>query len=102
MSDKHAAKERIKILKDLREKHAHTVEKTQANLKDQQAIRKLLKGALKKGPMTVPEIAQAVNLPADEVLWHVVAMKKYDLVNEVGQAGSYYQYALANAKEGES
>jgi hypothetical protein len=102
MNDKQAAKERMKVLKELREKHADTVAKTQALLKDQQAVRKLLKGAMKDAPMTVPEIAQAVNMPADEVLWHVVAMKKYDLVNEVGQDGEYYQYALAEKKEGKS
>ena len=99
MSDKQTAKEKMEVLKNLREKHAGTVARTQEYLKQQQAVRKLLKGAMKDGPMTVPQIAQAVNLPSNEVLWHVVAMKKYDLVKEVGQDGSYYQYALANSKE---
>jgi hypothetical protein len=27
-------------------------------------------------------------------LWHVMAMKKYDLVREVGKDGEYYQYVL--------
>jgi predicted Rossmann fold nucleotide-binding protein DprA/Smf involved in DNA uptake len=99
MSDKQAAKERMEVLKELREKHADTVARTQALLKDQQATRKLLKSAMKAGPMTVPEISQAVEMPADEVLWHVVAMKKYDLVVEVGQDGEYYQYALPEYKE---
>jgi predicted Rossmann fold nucleotide-binding protein DprA/Smf involved in DNA uptake len=99
MSDKQAAKQRIQVLKDLRAKHADTVRRTQEHLKQQQAIRKLLKDAMQVEPMTVPEIAQAVKMPADEVLWHVMAMKKYDLVNEVGQDGEYYQYALADSKE---
>jgi predicted Rossmann fold nucleotide-binding protein DprA/Smf involved in DNA uptake len=88
-------KTRAQILKDLRQEHSETVERTQAYLKEQQKIRKELKAAMKAGPMTVPEIAQAAELPADIVLWHVVTMKKYDQVVEVGQAGEYYQYALA-------
>jgi hypothetical protein len=99
MSDKQAAKTRAQMLKTLRAEHAETVERTQARLKEQQGIRGRLKKVMKDAPMTVPEIAEAVGLPADVVLWHVVAMKKYDLVAEVGQAGEYYQYILASAKE---
>ncbi len=94
MSDKQTKKEKMQILKELREQYADSVAKTQAHLKEQQSARRLLKKAMKTGPMTVPEIAEAVNLPSDEVLWHIVAMKKYDLVTEVGQDGEYYKYAL--------
>jgi predicted transcriptional regulator len=94
MSAKQDAKERAQRLKALRDEHVETVEQTQALLKEQQKIRKDLRSAMKNGPMTVPQIAEAVGLPANIVLWHVVAMKKYDLVSEVGQDGEYYQYAL--------
>jgi hypothetical protein len=43
----------------------------------------------------VPEIAAETGLPSHDVLWHITAMKKYDLVVEVGQCGEYYQYAMA-------
>ena len=43
----------------------------------------------------MPDIAGASGLPAHEVLWHITAMKKYDLVIETGQDGDYYSYALA-------
>ena len=94
MSEKSDPKKTAQLLKELKVKHADTVYQAQAHLKAQLGVRKQLKAAMKVGPMTVPEIAQAVDLPSNQVLWHVVAMKKYDLVEEVGQAGDYYQYAL--------
>ena len=99
MSDKTAAKKRIELLKELREEHKDTVEKSQAYLKDQQALRRELRNAMKGGPKTVPDIAQAARLPSDQVLWHVMAMKKYDLVREVGMEGEYYQYQLTEEIE---
>lgn len=95
MSDKAAAKKRIEMLKQLREEQKDTVEKSQAYLKDQQAFRRELQKAMKDGPKTIPEIAEAAQLPSDQVLWHVMAMKKYDLIREVGMEGEYYQYQLA-------
>ena len=95
MSDKEAAKKRMEVLKGLREKHADTVARTQALLKEQQAFRKQLRQTMKDGPKTVPEMAEESGLPADQVLWHVTAMKKYDLVVETGMDGEFYQYQLA-------
>jgi len=94
MNAKEKARERMAVLKRLREEHAETVGRTQALLKEQQAFRKQLRAAMKGGPKTIPEIAAAAGLPADQVLWHVMAMKKYDLVREVGREAEYYQYQL--------
>lgn len=99
MTDKSAAKARIARLKALREEHQATVERTQALLKEQQAFRKQLRAAMGDGPLTIPEIAAAAQLPPDQVMWHVMAMKKYDLVREVGKSGDYYQYALAEGED---
>jgi predicted Rossmann fold nucleotide-binding protein DprA/Smf involved in DNA uptake len=99
MSDKAAAKKRIELFKELREEHKGTVEKAQAYLKNQQALRRQLRKAMKDGPKTIPEIAQGAELPADQVLWHVMAMKKYDLVREVGMEAEYYQYQLTEEIE---
>ena len=96
MTDKKEdAKKRVAVLKRLREEHQETVEQTQALLKGHQAIRKQIRQAMEPGPKTVPEVAEATGLPADQVLWHVTAMKKYDLVREVGMSGEYFQYELA-------
>lgn len=93
------AKQRAATLKQLREQHQETVERTRERLKEQQAIRRQLCQELRSGPKIVPEIAEATGLPAHEVLWHITAMKKYDLVVEVGQCGEYYQYAMAKGAE---
>jgi predicted transcriptional regulator len=83
------------LLKELREKHAGTIEHTREQLKKQQTVRRSISQVLRDGPKTVPELSEASGLPAHEVLWHVTAMKKYDLVVEVGQCGEYYQYEMA-------
>lgn len=93
------AKQRTAILKQVRDQHQETVERTRARLKEQQVVRRQLCQQLRSGPKIVPEIAEATGLPAHEVLWHITAMKKYDLVKEVGQCGEYYQYAMAKEAE---
>ncbi len=99
MTDKQEAKQRTQMLKQLREAHSDTVTRTKALLKEQNAIRKQLRSAMADGPQTVPQIAQAAGLPSDQVLWHLTAMKKYDLVVETGMDGEYFQYRLSSEKE---
>jgi predicted transcriptional regulator len=100
MTDKKEdAKSRAAMLKSLREEHKETVEATQALLKHNQAIRKQIRKAMEPGPKTIPEVAEATGLPADRVLWHVIAMKKYDLVRQVDMVGEYFQYELAREED---
>ena len=89
------AKKRSEMLKQLRQQHDTGVKATQALLKEMNATRKLLRQSMTTGPKTVPEIAAESGLPAHEVLWHVIAMKKYGIVSETGLDGYYYRYALA-------
>jgi len=90
--NKEETHKRAEALKRLREGHRASVDATQALLKEQQAIRKEMRQAMQAGSMTVPELAAAIHLPPDQVLWHVIAMKKYGLVVEVGLSDGYYQY----------
>ncbi len=85
-------KTRAQLLKQLREQYRDTVDRTQALLKEHKAIRKEIFKAMGDDPMTVPEIAERAGLSPREVLWHITALKKYDLVAEVGMDGEYYQY----------
>ena len=82
-------------LKQLREQHKESVERTQALLKEQQAIRRQICQALRDGPKTVPEVAAVTGLPGHLALWHITAMKKYDLVEETGMCGEYYLYRMS-------
>lgn len=91
-----AKKKRTEMLVEMRKEHRDAVQKAQALLKAQQSARKALERALTGGPHSVPQLAQAVNMPAHEVLWHVAAMKKYGIVAEAGtdESGDYYLYRL--------
>ncbi|MAT98277.1 MAG: hypothetical protein CL608_14125 [Anaerolineaceae bacterium] len=92
MSTKEDAKTRAIFLKRLREQHKASTARAQALLKEQKAIRRQICQPMRDGPKTVPEIAQLTGIPADQVLWHIMAMKKYDLIVETGMCGEYYLY----------
>ncbi len=77
-------KEQRQVLKQLREEHADTVERTQALLKLQNKIRKKIREAIGEKSKTVPQVAEMIDLPTHEVMWHIAAMKKYDLIAEDG------------------
>ena len=91
------AKKQTEMLAALREQHSDQVKQAQALLREQQDVRKTLRKAMKAGPRTVPQLAEATGLPSHEVLWHVAAMKKYGLVIEEGlnEDYEYYLYALS-------
>ena len=94
MNQQEAKKQRIALLKSLREEHKDTVTRTQTLLKEQKAVRRQICQVLREAPKTVPEVAAAAGLPPDQVLWHLTAMKKYDLAIETGMCGEYYLYQL--------
>lgn len=91
-------KERTALLKRLREENAETVERTQALLKEQKRVQKLLCQAIREKSKTVPEIAEAVDMPTHEILWYLTAFKKYDIVIEDGMCGDYVLYKRAEEK----
>jgi predicted transcriptional regulator len=93
--NKDELRQRTALLKKLREERADTIERTRSRLKEQNATRRAICQAMRQGAVTVPEIATASGLLSPQVLWHVTAMKKYDLVVETGRCGEYYQYKLA-------
>jgi predicted Rossmann fold nucleotide-binding protein DprA/Smf involved in DNA uptake len=99
MTDREAARIRTQMLKQLRETHNETVERTRERLKAQKAIRAQICKVLRAAPKTVPELAEATGLPAGEVLWHLTAMKKYDLAREVAPCGAYFLYEVIKDTE---
>lgn len=92
MSTKEDAKTRAILLKRLRAEHQETVERTQALLKEQKAVRRQICQPMRESPKTIPELANLTGLPAHKILWHITAMKKYDLIRETGMCGEYYLY----------
>jgi predicted transcriptional regulator len=96
MTTNEEKKKRTEMLVEMRKEHRDSVQKAQELLKAQQSARKALERALTGGPHSVPQLAQAVNMSAHEVLWHVAGMKKYGIVAEAGtdESGDYYLYRL--------
>lgn len=92
MSDREAAKQRAQVLKELRQEHQETVERTQALLKEQGKIEREILNLIKEESLTVPTIAEKLDLPSHRVLWFLTALKKYDQVSEDGMDGEYVLY----------
>jgi hypothetical protein len=57
------------------------------------AVRKAILKMLEAQPATIPQIAEALNIPGDEALWHVTGMRKYGKVADAGEDGDYLLYA---------
>jgi len=57
--------------------------------------------ALKAGPLTVPEIAERIGHPSNEVLFWVMGMRRYGQVVEVEDPtdDGYFRYASARQEE---
>jgi len=98
MDAKEAARERVELLKRLRNEHKETVERAQALLKEQKRMQQELCKAVRERPKTVPEIASETGVPAHEVLWYLTAFKKYGLVVEAGMCGDYPLYQKVEEK----
>ena len=49
--------------------------------------------------MTVPELHAATGLPANEILWYLMAWKKYGHIVESEACEDYYKYALGEEKQ---
>jgi predicted transcriptional regulator len=97
MSKERNPKQTAQLLKTMREQRQETVQRTQELIKEQIALRKPIRQALEDaGAQTIPQLAEKTGLPAHEVLWHISAMKKRNLVVETGKDGEYYQYQLAS------
>jgi predicted transcriptional regulator len=94
MTDREAAKKRTAVLKTLRTEHAETVARTQTLLKEQTKVQKVICNSIRDKAKTVPEIAEEIKMPTNEVLWYITAYKKYDLVTEDGMCGDYILYKL--------
>jgi predicted transcriptional regulator len=94
MTNREAARKKTQLLLSLREAHQDTVAAAQARLKEQKAVRRQICNQIQEEPQVVPEIATATGLPTHQVLWHITAMKKYDLVEEAGMCGEYYLYRM--------
>jgi predicted transcriptional regulator len=83
---------RADLLKLLREQHADSIARTQTYYKELRSIQTKIWNLIRDTPKTVPEVASALDIPTQDVLWHLTAMKKYGIVVESGMSGDYPLY----------
>ena len=81
--------------KALRHKRRDQIATAYRNSRGHMEVIKKIGVELGGGPLTVPELSDATGLPSPEVLWHVMAMKRYGMVNEQAKDGDYFRYVLA-------
>ena len=92
------ATSRGEMLNRLRERHAETVKRTQALLKEQKRVEKEICKIIREDAKTVPEIAETIGMPSNEVLWYLASYRKYGIVVEDGMCADYPLYRRAEVK----
>jgi predicted Rossmann fold nucleotide-binding protein DprA/Smf involved in DNA uptake len=65
-------------------------------VRDEQVMRRRILAALAGGPLTVPEIAAAVERPTHEVMFWVMGLRKYGWLAEIKEVTDegYYRYQV--------
>lgn len=65
-------------------------------IRDEMLMRDRVLAALSDGPKTVPEIAEAMGYPVSEVMYWVMAARKYGYIAEIKEPteDDFYQYML--------
>ncbi len=78
----------------LRTRHGGISAQLREYFTERQRIKKTIKGALADGPRSVPELAQACGIEPPRAMWHVMAMRRYGEIVEVGERNDYVLYGL--------
>ena len=100
MSDPKQDKASLKaLLKELRSKQPEVYARAQESNKTTRKVRGKIQKALADEPKTVPSLASELDIPSEQVLWHVMAMRKYGLVAEGEQVDDYFLYRLVPKKK---
>jgi predicted transcriptional regulator len=100
MSEKQAAKARQKLSSRILRERLGAVPKGPLEMSTRHIkLQKRLKQALSDGPKTVPEVSKTTGLSTQDVLWHLMSLKKYGEIIEGEEQDSYVQYALKPREE---
>jgi len=63
-------------------------------IREEPVMRARILDALREGPLTVPQIAEAIQAPTHEVVFWVMGMRRYGWLAEIkgSDADGYFQY----------
>jgi len=81
-------------LKRLREERKVFIDQARNLIKEQNTSIKKIKEHLSGEGGTIPELAEKTGLSTAEVLWYVMALKKYGQVVEGAKEDDYFKYQL--------
>jgi predicted transcriptional regulator len=84
-------------LEILRERRGGMSKELKEYFNAQQRIRKAIKASLQAGPRTVPQIAGDCGVAPPDVLWHVMAMRRYGEIIDGPEQDGYVLYRLKGA-----
>jgi len=57
--------------------------------------RQMIIGAIRDGgPLTIRELSQATDIPPNQILRHVIALRKVGEISEAGEKGDEYLYTI--------
>lgn len=65
--------------------------------KRQSRAKTTILNALKKGPMTIPQISEATGLDSRTALYYVMTLRRYGQISDGGPEGDYYTYRVKEA-----
>jgi len=65
-------------------------------MRDEMVMKELILSRLKKAPATIPEISESLGHPSVDIMFWVMAMWRYGIVEEVGKPDNegFYKYRL--------
>ena len=84
-------------LEILRERQGGISKELKESFNAQQRARKAIKAVLQQGPKIVPQIAKEAGLEPADVLWHLMAMRRYGELREGPEQDGYVLYGLKGA-----
>jgi hypothetical protein len=80
-------------LKQAKEKRGPVRKEVLEGMKESNRIQKAILESLGTEAKTIPEIADATNIAAADIFWHVNALRKYNKIHDVKKSGDYFTYA---------
>jgi len=88
--------EKGKTAKYLREKLGGVPEQAKENLKEFSRIKKQMLEALATDELTIKQLAEKLNMPTDEVMYHLLSLVKFGFVKvgEIDDMDEFYSYKI--------
>ncbi len=69
---------------------------TREIIREEMVMRRRILNVLSEGNKTVPEVAEEIGCPADEIMFWMMGMRKYGYIEETDEVTDegFYRYAL--------